>query len=312
MISQINRWPMKTMYNVVLQKNGGIEFISHRFGKGRAIIPIATLNTPPFLFTETFYKYNGNIENERRILCRVRLTKDYTQGQPVWQKRYCFGYLVDLLLEIKHDLHFDVDLYIMENEELGGYNTTVGNYTRGLFGDVITNKAMIGLGAVSITQKRMKFFDFTAPYMADEINIITLKELTEKNNESEFNLFTNLDHETQYMILALYIASILVLYVAENYLQLMKRIFTYDRRYLGITMFHYLSRDCILYITGLLVQRDLGAKCPTTLSGRLMSITFAFGMVCVTTLYTASLTYQQVIHGGYNEFKGLTDPRVKI
>jgi len=250
-----------------------------------------------------------------KIKCRVSYDDargDNKKTEHKWHTKYCFGYTVDLLLEISDALQFKIDLYVYANETVGHYDEEKGNYTGGIIGEVVNGNAIIGAGALTITRRRMKFVDFTLPFIRDEIKILTLDETAKDDTPNEFNLFSNLAQNTQYLILAFYLASILFVYVAENYLQLMKRIFTNDHKYIGVRMINYVFRDCVVYITGLLVQRDLGARNPGTFGGRLISIVFAFGMVCITTLYTASLTYQQVIlRGGYGGFKGLKDQRVK-
>ena len=230
------------------------------------------------------------------------------------QTLYCFGYIVDLLMIISEELSIDFNLYITDS--IGYYSS--GNVSRpnasasfGILGEVASGNALIGAGPITITKRRLKQVDFTTPFLVDDINIITLNEIAKTEKKSEFNMFSNLSHATQLSILAFWIASIIFVYVAENALQLVKRVSTDDRKYIGIRMINYVFKDCILYITGLVMQRDMGAKNPGTFGGRVISILFAFGMVCITTMYTASLTYQQVVHGGFDDFKGLKDKRVR-
>ena len=70
------------------------------------------------------------------------------------------------------------------------------------------------------------------------------------------------------------------------------------------------TRDMYSYISGLLFQRDLGAKLPIFWSSRVSCICYAIAMTIIMSTYTANLTATNLVHEENDDFQGLSDEKV--
>ena len=73
---------------------------------------------------------------------------------------------------------------------------------------------------------------------------------------------------------------------------------------------NYTYMESIMYLFGLLFQRDIGGLNPRTLGSRVISITVALAFMIVMSTYTAVLTLNAVTHVERLPITGFMDPKV--
>uniref|UniRef100_A0A7M5VEH9 Uncharacterized protein n=2 Tax=Clytia hemisphaerica TaxID=252671 RepID=A0A7M5VEH9_9CNID len=277
--------------------------------------PIRVVSIPdgPFLFVDQSHYLKDGVCMANTVICRQTLQNEsnttrtsQNESNTVWINTCCFGYTVDLISSISNLLDLKFEIYLVEDNKYGGYDPEHGTFN-GLIGDIIKRKADVALAGLTINSQRSKYVDFTTPFMRTEIGILTLKKIEKNKNYFNMDFIANLAEETQYAIIALYTLSLFILCGIDNCALYFKDQF--DRKYRNRRHEMYPVAECFSYISGLSFQRDLGGKNPRSFGGRVTAIFFAFGMVAVSTVYTASLTASKVVVSQQAGFKGLKDPR---
>ena len=305
----------KLLYEIMVEGDGFsiLPYISE-FGflgalgiKHNNLIQVVSIEEGPFLFTaDHFYNSNQSTCELGSIKCKKPVKH---KQNTTWIYTCCFGYSVDLLNHLSNILGFTVDLYLVEDSKYGGYNPSTGMYN-GMVGDILNSKATMAIAGLTINTDRLRYIDFTAPFMRAEIGIITLKTVKEK---SYFNLdfIASLGPEVQYAIIVLFSVATVLVYAFDNYVIYNKRKFN-KRRQTQTRITFYPWQESFTYISGLMFQREIGGVNPSTLGGRTVAVFIAFSMVAVSTLYTASLTAEQVVKDDNKVFKGLKDEKVSF
>ena len=186
------------------------------------------------------------------------------------------------------------DLYVVADGTFGGFQN--GKWT-GIMNDVYTGKADVGIHAMSQLRERLDYVDFTEPILGSWFGIVQRREKPSLDPINWIFLSKlNLD----------LIVSIIVLFVVIFSFSLACE--TLIGQILRIKRFK--TRDMFSYISGLLFQRDLGAKLPNFWSSRLPCICYAIAMTIIMSTYTANLTATNLVHEESEDFKGLSDEKV--
>jgi len=269
-------------------------------------IRVVSILDGPFLFEMEMEHLNEGVCTENAMVCR-KLVRNGTSN--VWTLTCCFGYSVDLTRLLSKTIGADMEMYLVEDDSYGGFDVQTNTFN-GLIGDVISGKADIALAGLTINKLRSNYVDFTVPFMRTEIGILTLKSTKTNNNYLNLDFIANLADETKYAIIALYTLSLFILCAIDNCALYFKDQF--DRRYRNKQHDLYPVEECFTYISGLSFQRDLGGKNPRSYGGRATAVYVAFGMMAVSTVYTASLTASKVVVSTHDNFKGLKDEKVKL
>ena len=124
-------------------------------------IKVVSILDGPFMYEDEYLLGNNKTFCEgNSLLCRKPIKSNIST---IWKNTCCYGYSIDLLFELKNMLRFKIDLYLVEDEKYGGFtNATVYN---GIVGDVYSGKADIAIAGLTISNSRMKYIDFTMPFM---------------------------------------------------------------------------------------------------------------------------------------------------
>ena len=269
-----------------------------------APIKVVSILDGPFLFETRMEHLNEGICIENALACRKPIRNG---NQTIWTLTCCFGYSVDLIKLLSKAIGTEMEMYLVEDDSYGGFDAETKTFN-GLIGDVISGKADVALAGLTINKLRSNYVDFTMPFMKTEIGILTLKSTKTSDNYLNLDFIANLAVNTKYAVVGLYILSLFVLCAIDNCALHFKDQF--DRKYRGRRLELYPIEECFTYISGLSFQRDLGGKNPRSYGGRATAVYFAFAMMAVSTVYTASLTASKVVVSTYDNFKGLKDERV--
>uniref|UniRef100_A0A6P7EYU5 Glutamate receptor ionotropic, kainate 2-like n=1 Tax=Diabrotica virgifera virgifera TaxID=50390 RepID=A0A6P7EYU5_DIAVI len=81
------------------------------------------------------------------------------------------GYSMDLISSIAKIVGFEFEIYVVEDNHYGFYNEETDTWN-GLIGDVINQKAHLGIADLTITQERQEVVDFSLPFMTLGISVL--------------------------------------------------------------------------------------------------------------------------------------------
>lgn len=210
--------------------------------------------------------------------------------------------IFDLVLKYAN-LPAIIKLYVVEDGKYGGIDKN-GEWN-GMIGDIVKGKADMAVAALSVTKIRSTVVDFTAPYSENRMGMVFKPSMSDVSLIN-FVFVSQISHELIFAILLLIVGTIALQFTTENNF-LLKRLINKERK--GK---YYPMKECITHCIGLALQRDLGGKVPNKLKGKVIAVTFSFGMAILVTAYTASLTAGQINEEENNPFIGSQDERVYI
>ena len=87
----------------------------------------------------------------------------------------CTGYIINLLQRLSHDLEFEFEFYFSPDKKYGQYNSTTGDWI-GSISHVINGIAHIAAGPYSMTEDRLKFVDFSMPFLYSGYSLLIKQE----------------------------------------------------------------------------------------------------------------------------------------
>lgn len=256
-------------------------------------IRAVTIIHAPFVM---IHEDSRNIINLKDMTC--------TTGNICWQyqvynetrKRVphcCIGLSMDLFNLIAAKLKLIPDIYIVED---GAFGQVVNGSWVGLIGDLIADKADIVIACISINSKRARYVDFTTPYMAGGITVVVKATHKEKPfvNFEAFEPLTAMLWMT--VILTTFLSSF-VLVVLES-------------RCLFRKVDSYPWIESIVYLAGLLFQKDIAGMNPNKPAARAVSVMLALVLLVIMSSYTAVLTALKVTYEFQLPVSGLSDPKM--
>lgn len=212
-----------------------------------------------------------------------------------WAPVCCSGLILEILQDVIKDMSIVYDLYAVVDGTFGGFQN--GKWT-GIINDVYTGKADIGVQAMTQLRQRLDFVDFTEPILGSWFGIIRRQE---KPHLPPINwIFLSKLHLD--LIISIVVVFVVIFSFSLACENLIARILQLNR---------FQTRDMFSYISGLLFQRDLGAKLPKFWSSRLPCIGYAVAMTVIMSTYTANLTATNLVQEENKDFKGLSDEKVK-
>ena len=280
------------------------QYLVHKILRKEDPIRVVSIMGAPFLYEDDSFHSQYQTCIQDTIVCKKPIQNG---SSTIWQLTCCYGYSVDLIKEISKILGSQMKIYLVEDKKYGGF-VPEKNTFNGMIGDVIQGKADIAIAGLTINNQRLEYVDFTTPFMRTEIGIVTLKTIKENTDYLNFNFIANLSVKTLYAIVIFFLLAMFIVFGIDRTALYFKNQFKhkfYNRRQAMYSVY-----ECFTYMSGLSFQRDLSGKLPLTLGARVTSLFFAFAMMAISTVYTASLTASKVVVSEQDTFKGLKDPRV--
>ncbi|XP_057290951.1 glutamate receptor ionotropic, NMDA 3A-like [Hydractinia symbiolongicarpus] len=205
----------------------------------------------------------------------------------------CIGFSMDLFNLIAANLKLTADIYIVEDKAFG---QVVNGSWVGLIGDLIADKADIAIACISINSKRARYVDFTTPYMAGGITVV----VKAAHKEKSFVNFEAFEPLTAMLWLTVILTTFLSSFV----------LVVFESRCLFRKVDSYPWIESIVYLAGLLFQKDIAGKNPNKPAARAVSVMLALVLLVIMSSYTAVLTAIKVTYESQMPISGLTDPKM--
>ena len=219
------------------------------------------------------YKYSPIDICRTAVPCKIYQKK---KNQTVWKSVCCSGIAIAIFDMVAKEMGTDYELYIVEDGSFGELRNGTWN---GMINEIFTKRADVAVQIISPTAERNAVADFTVG-------------ITGKTNYLGFLLRREASHLLvvnwafakslqPYLLLAIGVTITILISVLVIFECIASK-FTGTKLY-PVT-------EAFSYVSGILFQRDLGGVTPPHWSARVVSIVYAFGMMLLTSSYTAYFT----------------------
>ena len=222
---------------------------------------VVTINDEPYNFINDKFIDTDTGQCTEGLLCSFQ-TKHGPNNTKTTKQTCCIGFIPDVFKLILKQVVIPFEIYIVEDGKYGGLKNGRWN---GMMADVVYGKADLALAPLTITRERMDYADFTTPYLFDQTGIISKPQAVEVGFLN-WEFLAPLSDELEWTVAGVMIFTMLLSYILEN------AVFFYasrnrDYHYRGqASKIYYSFLESISYISGVTLQRDLGAVSYTHLT----------------------------------------------
>lgn len=260
----------------------------------RNIPVVKTVNT---ITNSSFMKVRHDVFDSRQLtcdvglLCWVHVNINNITATSRRRPTCCVGFNVDLLIHLQKSLGIQFEIYQVRDMK---YGAEINGSWNGLIRDLIKRKADMASALMAISETRARVVEFSSMIFLGKVKIATVTNetlLPYINSET----FEPLTYESWFIVLGLTVIGIFFMYVLEKLVPSQTA--------------SYSLIESVVYMVGLLFQRDVGGEIPRHLASRTVSVTMAISMMVLMTAYTAVLTARNIRFGrdlpitGYNDQK---------
>ncbi|TRY76305.1 hypothetical protein TCAL_06372 [Tigriopus californicus] len=168
-------------------------------------------------FTESYSEIIESLHNKTLVVTTI-LAEPYTmykENSAVLSGNEQFeGYSVDLVDAISKILGFNYSFRLVEDGKHGSYNKDTGTWN-GMVGELLSQKADLAVGDLTITYEREQGVDFTMPFMNLGVTILFTKPTAKDPNL--FSFLSPLSLGVWIYMATAYLAVSLLLYLLASY-----------------------------------------------------------------------------------------------
>ncbi|XP_017872751.1 PREDICTED: glutamate receptor ionotropic, kainate 2-like, partial [Drosophila arizonae] len=196
-----------------------------------------------------------------------------------------YGFCVDILENISHEVGFDYILDLVPDRKYGAKDPETGQWN-GMVAQLMKYKADLAVGSMTITYARESVIDFTKPFMNLGISILFKVPTTEPTRL--FSFMNPLAIEIWIYVLVAYILVSLTIYLLAKLSPIEWRsIHPCDIDHLTISNQFTIS-DSFWFTIGTLMQQGSDIY-PRAISTRIISSIWGFFSLIIVASYTANL-----------------------
>ena len=240
------------------------------------------------------------LEGVTNTTCRVGHPCKYPEKQPngtvSWTQKCCSGLVLDIFITVSQKLEFDFDLHIVED---GAFGILKNGAWNGMVNDLVMNKADVAIHALIPLEIRAQYIRFSPSMFVSHYVVVTRRKVIKK----EIIDWSFMDPLQSSLIIAILVC-IIAVYFTIGILENAKYNFLNVGKPLPLT-------ELMVYLGGLIFQRDLGGKNPRVWSARIVALSFSAAMMILMSTYTAYITASKINISENDDFKGLTDEKVR-
>ncbi|XP_023163443.1 glutamate receptor ionotropic, kainate 1 isoform X2 [Drosophila hydei] len=273
----------KSLKTVSIETEAALMFDSvYVFAIGlQSIYPLLQLSN---LTCDEEMPWNGGLSlinyiNAETPYVMMRYGKNYTGNE-----RF-YGFCVDILETISHEVGFDYILDLVPDRKYGAKDPETGQWN-GMVAQLMKYKADLAVGSMTITYARESVIDFTKPFMNLGISILFKVPMTEPTRL--FSFMNPLAIEIWIYVLAAYLFVSLTIYLLAKLSPMEWRsIHPCDVDHLTISNQFTIS-DSFWFTIGTLMQQGSDIY-PRATSTRIISSIWGFFSLIIVASYTANL-----------------------
>ncbi|ELU12705.1 hypothetical protein CAPTEDRAFT_179176 [Capitella teleta] len=262
---------------------------------------VVTIEAKPFIYADPATQTGGDCGLEiKKIHCPKYNSTDVDMC--------CYGYAIDLLLELSKKVNFTFNLHIVEDTQYGELekrNSSKKTWN-GMIGELVeTDRADMIVAPLTINPERAAAIDFSKPFKYQGLTILVKKTTKDSSLASFLQPFQD----------TLWILVMLSVHVVALVLYLLDRFSPFGRFKLAKsddTEEDALNLSSAMWFAwGVLLNSGIGEGTPRSFSARVLGMVWAgFAMIIVAS-YTANLAAFLVLDRPEASISGIDDARLR-
>nr|XP_033791111.1 glutamate receptor ionotropic, NMDA 2B isoform X1 [Geotrypetes seraphini]XP_033791112.1 glutamate receptor ionotropic, NMDA 2B isoform X1 [Geotrypetes seraphini]XP_033791113.1 glutamate receptor ionotropic, NMDA 2B isoform X1 [Geotrypetes seraphini] len=273
---------------------------SEEFGEDH--LSIVTLEEAPFVIVEDVDPLSGTCMRNT-VPCREHIRQDNkTEEGGNYIKRCCKGFCIDILKKIAKTVKFTYNLYLVTN---GKHGKKINGTWNGMIGEVVTKRAYMAVGSLTINEERSEVVDFSVPFIETGISVMVSRSNGTVSPSAFLEPFSA--DVWVMMFVMLLIVSAVAVFVFEYFSPVGYNRCLADGREPGGPSFTIGKAIWLLW--GLVFNNSVPVQNPKGTTSKIMVSVWAFFAVIFLASYTANLAAFMIQEEYVDQVSGLSDKK---
>ncbi|XP_064558304.1 glutamate receptor ionotropic, NMDA 2B [Zonotrichia leucophrys gambelii] len=265
-------------------------------------LSIVTLEEAPFVIVENVDPLSGTCMRNT-VPCQKRIvTENKTDEEPDYMKKCCKGFCIDILKKISKSVKFTYDLYLVTN---GKHGKKINGTWNGMIGEVVTKRAYMAVGSLTINEERSEVVDFSVPFIETGISVMVSRSNGTVSPSAFLEPFSA-DVWVMMFVMLLIISAVAV-FVFEYFSPVGYNRCLADGREPGGPSFTIGKAIWLLW--GLVFNNSVPVQNPKGTTSKIMVSVWAFFAVIFLASYTANLAAFMIQEEYVDQVSGLSDKK---
>ncbi|XP_078496279.1 glutamate receptor ionotropic, NMDA 2B [Lissotriton helveticus] len=265
-------------------------------------LSIVTLEEAPFVIVEDVDPLSGTCMRNT-VPCRKQIRlENRTEEGGNYIKRCCKGFCIDILKKIAKNVKFTYDLYLVTN---GKHGKKINGTWNGLVGEVVTKRAYMAVGSLTINEERSEVIDFSVPFIETGISVMVSRSNGTVSPSAFLEPFSA--DVWVMMFVMLLIVSAVAVFVFEYFSPVGYNRCLADGREPGGPSFTIGKAIWLLW--GLVFNNSVPVQNPKGTTSKIMVSVWAFFAVIFLASYTANLAAFMIQEEYVDQVSGLSDKK---
>nr|5IOU_B Chain B, Ionotropic glutamate receptor subunit NR2B [Xenopus laevis]5IOU_D Chain D, Ionotropic glutamate receptor subunit NR2B [Xenopus laevis]5IOV_B Chain B, Ionotropic glutamate receptor subunit NR2B [Xenopus laevis]5IOV_D Chain D, Ionotropic glutamate receptor subunit NR2B [Xenopus laevis]5IPQ_B Chain B, Ionotropic glutamate receptor subunit NR2B [Xenopus laevis]5IPQ_D Chain D, Ionotropic glutamate receptor subunit NR2B [Xenopus laevis]5IPR_B Chain B, Ionotropic glutamate receptor subun len=255
-------------------------------------LSIVTLEEAPFVIVEDVDPLSGTCMRNT-VPCRKQIRpENRTEEGGNYIKRCCKGFCIDILKKIAKTVKFTYDLYLVTN---GKHGKKINGVWNGMIGEVVTKRAYMAVGSLTINEERSEVVDFSVPFIETGISVMVSRSNGTVSPSAFLEPFSA--DVWVMMFVMLLIVSAVAVFVFEYFSPV------------GYNGPSFTIGKAIWLLWGLVFNNSLPVQNPKGTTSKIMVSVWAFFAVIFLASYTANLAAFMIQRRYVDQVSGLSDKK---
>ncbi|KAG6924751.1 glutamate ionotropic receptor NMDA type subunit 2B, partial [Chelydra serpentina] len=225
-----------------------------------------------------------------------------TDEEPDYVKKCCKGFCIDILKKISKSVKFTYDLYLVTN---GKHGKKINGTWNGMIGEVVTKRAYMAVGSLTINEERSEVVDFSVPFIETGISVMVSRSNGTVSPSAFLEPFSA-DVWVMMFVMLLIISAVAV-FVFEYFSPVGYNRCLADGREPGGPSFTIGKAIWLLW--GLVFNNSVPVQNPKGTTSKIMVSVWAFFAVIFLASYTANLAAFMIQEEYVDQVSGLSDKK---
>ncbi|XP_075038978.1 glutamate receptor ionotropic, NMDA 2B [Mixophyes fleayi] len=265
-------------------------------------LSIVTLEEAPFVIVEDVDPLSGTCMRNT-VPCRKQIRiENRTEEGGNYIKRCCKGFCIDILKKIAKTVKFTYDLYLVTN---GKHGKKINGTWNGMIGEVVTKRAYMAVGSLTINEERSEVVDFSVPFIETGISVMVSRSNGTVSPSAFLEPFSA--DVWVMMFVMLLIVSAVAVFIFEYFSPVGYNRCLADGREPGGPSFTIGKAIWLLW--GLVFNNSVPVQNPKGTTSKIMVSVWAFFAVIFLASYTANLAAFMIQEEYVDQVSGLSDKK---
>ncbi|XP_072277038.1 glutamate receptor ionotropic, NMDA 2B [Pyxicephalus adspersus] len=255
--------------------------------------------------TLDFCDLRGSCHYSRTQVNLFLIIRNRTEEGGNYIKRCCKGFCIDILKKIAKTVKFTYDLYLVTN---GKHGKKINGTWNGMIGEVVTKRAYMAVGSLTINEERSEVVDFSVPFIETGISVMVSRSNGTVSPSAFLEPFSA--DVWVMMFVMLLIVSAVAVFVFEYFSPVGYNRCLADGREPGGPSFTIGKAIWLLW--GLVFNNSVPVQNPKGTTSKIMVSVWAFFAVIFLASYTANLAAFMIQEEYVDQVSGLSDKKFQL